>query len=649
MIGETIGGRYEIVRALGEGGMGAVYEARQIATGRRVALKVIHPDKLRTPQLVARFEVEARAAGGIESEHVVQVLDVDYDEAKKIPFLAMELLVGEGLDALLDRHGKLPQELVLRIGVQICRGLERAHARGILHRDIKPANLVLAERDGEELRLKIVDFGLAKVFASSVDEPVAPKLTATGMLLGSPLYMSPEQARASRDLDARTDVWSLGMVLYELLTGRTAFEGITPLTKVIEAITTQPVAPVRSLEPEVDLGVASAVERALEISPARRFASVSELREALERHLRGEPKIQRRMLDDLPRKERLESRPRANDQTTVVERAGAASAAAPIAGAHVAGPTKPSGGPMTAPPERTGAEPSPHVVIPVQLAREPGGQPRRASSPAGTLISGESPALAAAKTGESPPITERGAPRTVAFSGVSRIPAPPSPEVRRPSSRLVLFVGAGLVAAGLSVGAYQLLRTTNQETDAEGVVTHPAERSAKRPTRTSDGGSVGASASAATPVPKPVSPLVGLWRSESGRLLDGVVAGDTVELRIKDTRGFEEQGYASGEVKFTLRPRAATPGAFDVTDHARPLPPGGTLYDPAALPSCVVDLTQVGGRPLTARLDGDVLVVEQATLATGATDFFLTGKTVIGCKLEQARSAIATSKLLRQR
>ena len=648
MIGETIGGRYEIVRALGEGGMGAVYEARQIATGRRVALKMIHPDKLRTPQLVARFEVEARAAGGIESEHVVQVLDVDYDEAKKIPFLAMELLVGEGLDALLDRHGKLPQELVLRIGVQICRGLERAHACGILHRDIKPANLFLNERDGEEVRIKIVDFGLAKVFASTADNPIVPKLTATGMLLGSPHYMSPEQARGSRDLDVRTDVWSLGMVLYELLTGRTAFAGVTPLTKVIEAITTQPVTPIRALEPGVELGVASTVERALEISPHRRYASVTELRESLERYLRGEPKILRRMLDELPRKERVEPPPQEEAQPTVVERAGGARAALMTAGAVGAGPTKPSGGPMTNAPPRTEAGPRPNV-IPVELATEPPERLRRASAPAGTLVSGSGPALAVAKTGESSPITERGAPRTLVFREEPRIPAPPPAERRRESSRLVPLVAAGAVAAGLAVGAYQLLRGGGQKDD-DSVMNVEGTETSVRPDvakETPEGRARPAASAAAAP--ETASPLVGAWKSESGRLLEGVAVGDVVELRIKDNTGFAEQGYTLGEAKFTLRPRPSAPGTFEVTDHARPLPPRGAAYDAAALASCVVNLARVAGRPLVAKLEGDALVVEQAALTTGPSDFRLMGNVVVGCKLEQARSAIATSKLSRQR
>lgn len=648
MIGETIGGRYEVVRPLGEGGMGAVYEARQMATGRRVALKMIHPDKLRTPQLVARFEVEAKAAGGIESEHVVQVLDVDYDEAKRIPFLAMEFLVGEDLDAILGRYGSLPQDLAVRIGVQVCRGLEKAHACGILHRDIKPANLILAERDGEELRVKIVDFGLAKVFAENTDGERDAKLTVTGMLLGSPQYMSPEQARASRSLDARTDIWSLGMVLYELLCGRTAFQGLGPLAKVLDAITTQPVPPIRSVEPSVDVGVASAVERALELSPDRRYANVTELREALERHLQGEARLERKMLDALPKKGRAKKQPAAvNEQATVAERAGGAPPAAPPAGAVVAAPTKPSGAPMTNPPEEPGSDRNLNIVIPVEPETRPLDRPRRASSPAGTLISGTKPIEAAAKTNETSPLTEREAPRTEAFGGTPRIPEPPAAEARRSPNRIFPIVAAGVVAAGLAVGATQLFRGGEQDDNAV-IKTDSSVKSSRA------AGGAGPSARPATsaapaPVPKSESPLVGVWKSESGRLLEGVVVGDTVELRIKDRKGFEEQGYALGEAKFTLRTSTTAPNTFDVTDHARPLPPAGTTYDANALASCVVAFAEVAKRPLTAKLAGDVLQVEQAVLTSGPNAFDMQGGRVVGCKLERATPAVATSKLMRQR
>ena len=297
MIGQTIGGKYAIVRQLGEGGMGAVYEARHTGTGRRVAIKVITGELSRDPKLVARFEQEARAAGAIESEHIAQVLDVGQDGPGGAPFLVMEYLEGEDVQQLLTRLGAVPADLALRIGVQACLGLEKAHARGIVHRDIKPANLFLTERDGGEMRVKVLDFGIAKVSSNELGdtEKQAP-LTRMGMLLGSPLYMSPEQARGNRELDHRTDLWSLGIVLYQALTGRTPLEDVASVGDFIMAVCTLPVTPIRTYGAWVDLEIAHVVERALALDPRERYQSAAEMREALSAFLPQGASIRASML-----------------------------------------------------------------------------------------------------------------------------------------------------------------------------------------------------------------------------------------------------------------------------------------------------------------------------------------------------------------
>jgi serine/threonine-protein kinase len=281
VIGETIGARYTIVRQLGEGGMGAVYEARANVTGQRVALKLITGSFATDREQQERFEREALAARAVASEHIVEVLDVGRDEAKRVPFLAMEFLVGEDLEQVFARLGPVPADVALRIGAQACRGLERAHAAGIVHRDIKPANLFLAAREGEVLVVKVLDFGIAKVDSALLlpDEKRRP-LTRTGALVGSPLYMSPEQSRGRDKLDHRTDLWSLGIVLYQALVGRTPFDEVTSLGDFIVAVCTIPITAIRERAPWVDPLVAHAVERALAIDPANRYASAAEMREA---------------------------------------------------------------------------------------------------------------------------------------------------------------------------------------------------------------------------------------------------------------------------------------------------------------------------------------------------------------------------------
>ena len=166
---------------------------------------------------LARFHREARAASAVDTEHVVRVLDLGTDAAMDMPYMVMELLCGEDLDQLLARVGSLAPDTVLRIAAQVCLGLEKAHGARVIHRDIKPANLFLARRAAGDVVVKILDFGIAKIKRAPGE--LSSGLTPTGGILGSPRYMSPEQSRASRSIDGRTDLWSLGMVLYHALSG----------------------------------------------------------------------------------------------------------------------------------------------------------------------------------------------------------------------------------------------------------------------------------------------------------------------------------------------------------------------------------------------------------------------------------------------
>jgi serine/threonine-protein kinase len=271
--GDTIGGKYRLVRQLGEGGMGLVFEAEHLRLGHRVAIKFLRAEVLAMPDAVARFEREARACCRIRGPHVAQVLDVDTDEGGR-PYIVMELLRGRDLEAELGQRGALPLAEAIDWVLQACAAVAEAHAAGIVHRDLKPSNLFLAEERGTRV-LKVLDFGISKISC----EDRSDALTSAGLTVGTPLYMSPEQVRCSRDVDARTDVWSLGVILYELVVGVPPFMGNT--TAAIAAIVADATPSLREACPGVPAGLEQAVATALAKSSAHRFPSVEAFGAAL--------------------------------------------------------------------------------------------------------------------------------------------------------------------------------------------------------------------------------------------------------------------------------------------------------------------------------------------------------------------------------
>lgn len=303
---QIIDGRYQVIRELGKGGMGVVYEAKNIETSRRVAVKVIASALLaKGSDATARFKREAKAAGAIETQHVAQVLDAGRDAATGDPYIVMELLLGEDLKQLVERLGPLPPDLALRIAAQACVGLRAAHDSGIIHRDIKSANLVLARREGGELAVKIVDFGIAKVVVDHASQSQSADLTNTGSVLGSPRYLSPEQGKGQRDVTPRSDLWSLGVVLYEMLTGSTPHADIEGIFAVVMAICSQPTPPVQGRAPWVSAECAAIVHRALQIDPEKRFASAGEMLDAIRALLPDGTSIQESMLQPLSEEMKL--------------------------------------------------------------------------------------------------------------------------------------------------------------------------------------------------------------------------------------------------------------------------------------------------------------------------------------------------------
>jgi serine/threonine protein kinase len=302
-----IGDKYELSHVLGRGAMGTVYAAKNLLTGRRVAIKSLHVGGVLDPQDpdLLRFQQEARIAGSLESEHVAQVLDIERDPATGLPFLVMELLRGEDLQALLERIGPLPVDVALRIAAQACAGLEAAHGAAVVHRDIKPGNLFLARQKAGAVVVKILDFGMAKIrrgqdvsasAASGFLQAPQASMTETGQILGSPLYMSPEQVDGTKHVDARSDVFSLGVTLYAMLVGKPPHADVKSFVLLLQAIATKPVPPLGSVAPWVLPEVAALIERATRLDRNERFPSVAAMREAIQSLLSGGTALREEML-----------------------------------------------------------------------------------------------------------------------------------------------------------------------------------------------------------------------------------------------------------------------------------------------------------------------------------------------------------------
>jgi hypothetical protein len=269
--GLVVAERFRLVRPLGQGGMGAVWLAQHIGLDVPCALKFIHEQAAQSVELRARFEREAKAAAQLRTPHVVQILD--HGVWQEIPYIAMEYLEGEDLGQRLARTGPLSPPDTVSVVVQVGRALTKAHAAGLVHRDLKPANIFLVRDDDREIA-KVLDFGVAKVKEMGLDGS-----TKTGAIMGTPYYMSPEQARASKDIDHRSDLWALAVVTYQCLTGRLPFPG-DALGELLVKIIMDPL-PVPSQAAPVPPGFDAWWLRAVARDPAQRFQTARDMGEAL--------------------------------------------------------------------------------------------------------------------------------------------------------------------------------------------------------------------------------------------------------------------------------------------------------------------------------------------------------------------------------
>jgi serine/threonine-protein kinase len=275
--GDLLAGKYRVERVIGVGGMGIVVAARHEQLDQLVAIKFVRDDALDNDEAVERFLREARSAARLRSEHVARVLDVGRLETGA-PYMVMEFLDGNDLGKALARDGPMAVDLAAALMLQACEAVAEAHAAGIVHRDLKPENLFLTRTVGGSPKLKVLDFGVSK--ALRLDDPQG-KLTKTRTMLGSPLYMAPEQMRSGRDIDQRIDVWALGVVLFELLTGRSPFEAET-MPELCLKVVSEPPLSLAVLRPVLPPGIVAVVEKCLEKDRDKRSADAAELARALE-------------------------------------------------------------------------------------------------------------------------------------------------------------------------------------------------------------------------------------------------------------------------------------------------------------------------------------------------------------------------------
>lgn len=279
-VGQLLLGRYRIIRKFGEGGMGAVYEAKHELIGRKLAIKCLHPQFMSNAEVVERFQREANAATAVGNEHIIEVTDVgSFDDGS--PFMVMEFLDGVEFGDLLEKEGSLPISRLVHIVTQTCEALAAAHARGIVHRDMKPENIFLIPRGGDDDFVKVLDFGISKMKEHSESLDGSGSLTKTGMALGTPYYMPPEQAQGVKDIDARADVYAVGVILYQGLAGRLPFDAESYPALMVKIMTELP-PPMKQYRGDIPDELEQIVYKAMAKDRDERFQSVEDLALALQ-------------------------------------------------------------------------------------------------------------------------------------------------------------------------------------------------------------------------------------------------------------------------------------------------------------------------------------------------------------------------------
>jgi serine/threonine-protein kinase len=276
--GQVLDGKYKIVRVIGEGGMGAVYEGENVRIRRRVAIKLLHAGIASNLEMTQRFEREAQVAGTVGNDHILEILDLGTMPGGE-RYMVMEYLDGETMTDRIKVRGRLAPKEAVQLLRQVLRGLSAAHLAGIVHRDLKPDNIfILREKAGIRDYVKIIDFGISKF---SEVGGVSSRMTRTGALMGTPHYMAPEQATGSAEIDRRTDIYAVGIIMYEAVTGRVPFQAET-FNQLLFEIALAKIIPARQVVPDLDPAVESIIMKASARDPAHRFQTCDEFIAALD-------------------------------------------------------------------------------------------------------------------------------------------------------------------------------------------------------------------------------------------------------------------------------------------------------------------------------------------------------------------------------
>jgi len=431
-VGDLLGGRYELTEMLGTGGMGAVFAAKHKGTGREVAIKVLLPQGgsgRHKQERVARFVREASAAGRIRHLNVVDVYDVDGDS--DTPYIVMERLHGESLWQRIKR-GALPTEEAVGIMIAAMRGVAEVHRQGVVHRDLKPDNIYLARAtEGAPLVPKVLDFGVSRIITRQGTEPRPTTLTRAGYILGTPSYMPLEQLRGEPDIDARSDVYALGVILYEALCGERPYEARNDHELVIRMATEKP-TPLRQRAPHIDTSLARIVTLALARDPSDRFQDVEAFAGALERWLAGE-----RTADVEPPPPNTPSQPARDARTQTLRRSGllvVALAIAAAAGALLSMGARQEAEPIVSQPTQSApfSIPAPRIAPVVQGAPT---QPSNIATPDIAAVPAPVPAQPATESAKAtpppPPVSNRPKPGTKLTRELAPENAPAEPHEDR--------------------------------------------------------------------------------------------------------------------------------------------------------------------------------------------------------------------------